>query len=249
MICDKYVESVNVVENKSYSFSHKGKRLYNEDFYIADDLEGIYIITDGMGGYKGGNLACRIAAQACYNYLIQNKEVAGDELIHFIRLQLKEVALAQPEFQFMGTTLCCLYIRDSSINLIHIGDSKIIIVGDKNYQSTDHTFAQELVNQQLLKVDEYAHHPMRHILTRCISARENYNAEYHRIPLKSGLNTFFLCSDGVTESFSTTEIIQLIRSEPDIHTVLQTIEQSAVKYSQDNSTAIIVALNYNRTIN
>ena len=251
MTCDKYVESVNLVKNKSYSFSHSGNRIHNEDFYIADDLEGIYIITDGMGGYKGGEVASKIAAYSCYEYLIKYRDsrVNADDLIEFIRLKLRDVVKTQSAYRFMGTTLCCLYINEGHLHLVHVGDSKIIIVGDQIYQSSDHTYAQQLVDHQMLHVDEYRQHPMRHILTRCISAntREKYKADYHKIPLKNGRNFFFLCSDGVMETFTEARIIQLIRDEPDISNIISTLEQNTKKYSKDNSTAIIVEVDFDQT--
>lgn len=251
MTCDKYVESVNLVKNKSYSFSHSGNRIHNEDFYIADDLEGIYIITDGMGGYKGGEVASKIAAYSCYEYLIKYRDsrVNADDLIEFIRLKLRDVVKTQSAYRFMGTTLCCLYIHEGHLHLVHVGDSKIIIVGDQIYQSSDHTYAQQLVDHQMLHADEYRQHPMRHILTRCISAhtREKYKADHQKISLKNGRNTFFLCSDGVMETFSEPRIIEMIREEQDISKIILTLEQSTQKYSKDNSTAIIVGFDYDQT--
>lgn len=251
MIYDKHVDSVSRVEYKSYSFSHKGNRIQNEDFYITDDRDGIYIITDGMGGYKGGEVASRIAAHSCYQYLKNSRDrpINADDLIDFIRLKLKDVVKTQSAYRFMGTTLCCLYIQDSHVHLIHVGDSKIIIVGDQTYQSSDHTYAQQLVDHQLLHADEYRQHPMRHILTRCISAntREPYQADHQIIPLKNGRNTLFLCSDGVMENFSESRIIQMIREEPDLSKIILTLEQNTKKYSKDNSTAIIVGFEFNET--
>ena len=250
MIYDKHVESVNMAQYKSYSFSHKGHRLHNEDYYITDDHEGIYIITDGMGGYKGGEVASRIAAYSCYEYLKNSRDsmISADDLIDFIRLKLKDVVKTQSAYRFMGTTLCCLYIQEGHLHLVHVGDSKIIIVGDQIYQSSDHTYAQQLVDHQMLHADEYRQHPMRHILTRCISAnaREKYKADHQKIPLKNGRNTFFLCSDGVMETFSESTIIQMIREEQDISKIILTLEQSTQKYSKDNSTAIIVGFDFNQ---
>ena len=244
----KSVDSINSLRSKSCSFSHQGHRLQNEDFYIADDLHGIYILTDGMGGYKGGGVACRIAAHACHDYLIRHRKDLdiADDMLAFIRSKLKEAVRAQPSFVSMGTTLCCLYIEDNHVNLIHIGDSKIIIVGDLIYQSKDHTYAQQLVDQDFIQADAYRHHPMRHILTRCLTANtdEKFKADFRKIPLKTGRNTFFLCSDGVMEALSELETIQLIIEEQDIHKIIQEVEQQTLKYSNDNSTAIIVGFNY-----
>ena len=73
---------------------------------------------------------------------------------------------------------------------------------------------------------------------------EKFKADFIKIPLKNGWNTFFLCSDGVLESYSDAETIQLIENERDINKLLHNIEQQTFKYSEDNSTAIIVRYHY-----
>lgn len=235
-------------QQKSYSFSHRGQRHRNEDFYIADDQNGIYILTDGMGGYEGGEVAGRIAANSCHEYLKSHLEgpVYPDDLIDSIRARLKSVTQRFPEYASMGTTLCCVYIREEYINVLHIGDSKIIIVSNTIYETTDHTYAQHLIDHDFIRADEYRRHPMRHILTRCLTAnnQEKYKADYQKIPLQNGRNTFFICSDGVLETFSSAEAIQMIKAEQDIQKLIQTVELNTLKYSQDNSTAIIVRYNY-----
>ncbi len=244
---------MNSFKNISYSFTHNGQRSRNEDYCITDDLNGIYVLADGMGGYKGGEVACRIAATVCHDYIKSHLDgqVDADDLIGFIRMKLKDAIQTYPEFASMGTTLCCLFMQDGYVHAIHIGDSKIIIITDILYESMDHTYAQLLINHRMLKVDEYHHHPMRNILTRCLTAntQEKFKAEYQIIPMQKGCNTFFLCSDGVLEAISPKETIQLLTVEPDIHKILLSVEQNTLKYSQDNSTAIIVGSNYSATGN
>jgi len=236
------------MKSDSCAFTHNGRRAQNEDYYLADDLHGIYVLADGMGGYKGGEVACRIAVSTCHDYIKKHlgSPIDIDDLMNFIRHKLKEEIQDHPEYASMGTTLCCLYIQEGYIHAIHIGDSKIIIVADSVYESRDHTYAQQLIDSCLLRADEYQHHPMRHILTRCLTgdAKEKFKADYCKIPLKQGRNTFLLCSDGVMEANSAAQTIHWLKDEPDIHKILHTVEQNALKYSKDNSTAIMVGLNY-----
>jgi len=239
---------MNSIQNISCFFTHHGQRAQNEDFYIADDDNSIYILTDGMGGYIGGEVAGRIAAHACHDYIKKylGDQVDSDELLDFIRIKMKEAIRINPIYASMGATLCCVYIHEGFINAIHIGDSKIILVTDSIYASSDHTYAQYLIDHHIISVDEYQHHPLRHILTRCITGntQEKFKADFCKIPLQNGLNTFFLCSDGVLETYSASETIRLIKAEPDIYKLLRTIEQNTLKYSKDNATAILVGFNY-----
>ena len=69
---------------KAYAKSDVGKvRELNEDsFYISDSLDEIqlYILADGMGGYKGGEVASKLAIQSAKNYIESNfKEIEKDK--------------------------------------------------------------------------------------------------------------------------------------------------------------------------
>lgn len=49
----------------------------NQDFYYISnpqDIPGIYILADGMGGYNGGEIASRMAVEASSNYIKSNFE-------------------------------------------------------------------------------------------------------------------------------------------------------------------------------
>ncbi len=232
----------NKIQLKSYSFSHTGKRISNEDYFIADDVLGIYIITDGMGGYNGGKVASKLVANSCYDFLKAHKHEHDitENLIDFVQNKLNEKAVKNPEFSCMGTTLCCLFIHDEYMHIIHLGDSKILVAGDIDFETQDHTFAQLLVNLNYISLQDYRKHPKRHILTRCLSANnaEKHKAEYKKLQNKSC--KIFLCSDGVMECFTETELIKIMHGESDFKKAIQMVEQKSIINSNDNCTAILV---------
>lgn len=234
---------MNDIQNTSGFFTHNGQRKRNEDFYILDDVNGIYILADGMGGYPGGHLASRVACEACHAYIKSHpsRPIGNDDLIDFIRKQFVKEIRFQPEHSSMGTTLCCLYIREGFIHALHLGDSKIIVLTDLVYESRDHTYAQELIDHRMIPAVEYQRHPMRHLLTKCLAANahEKFKADYQKISLQKGWNSIFLCSDGVLEALTPAEIIEMIKAESDVYKVLQKLEQHTLKHSKDNCTAVM----------
>ena len=50
-------------------------RSHNEDYFLVDDELGFYIVCDGVGGGRGGEVASKLAAEKCAEYLRLNRQV------------------------------------------------------------------------------------------------------------------------------------------------------------------------------
>ena len=52
----------------------KAREINQDYYYISDDTEipQLYILADGMGGYKGGEIASSLAAESAARYIKSN---------------------------------------------------------------------------------------------------------------------------------------------------------------------------------
>ena len=49
------------------------RREQNEDSLFYDDGLGLYVVADGMGGHKAGEVASKLVVETIRDYIVQNK--------------------------------------------------------------------------------------------------------------------------------------------------------------------------------
>ena len=100
-------------------------REMNQDFiYVSDNLKDmkLCILADGMGGYKGGEIASKLATISSKEYIeknIGNIELNYENILELIKnameyanIEVHKKAMRTEELEQMGTTLeICLVIR------------------------------------------------------------------------------------------------------------------------------------------
>ena len=128
----------------------------NEDSAIS--APNLIAVADGMGGHAGGEVASAIAINALARLLpilsdnnvdLESKTDLFLNITHEIDNQIDQISKEKPELSGMGTTLTALCILDTSIELLHIGDSRCYRYRENKLEqlSNDHTVMQELLDQ------------------------------------------------------------------------------------------------------
>jgi PPM family protein phosphatase len=186
----------------------------NEDSAFASAQ--LIAVADGMGGHAAGEVASRIAIQVLHKLaptLIAH-DVDQDSVedllmhsLHSIDAEIAAVTDEEIEKRGMGTTLTALLIRDNTIALLHVGDSRCYRLRGSTLEqlSNDHTVIQELLDQGAISEAEAAEHPQRSMLTQALRGDGDVTPVLQMYEVKKG-DRYLLCSDGLSGVLTDKEI-------------------------------------------
>jgi PPM family protein phosphatase len=222
----------------------------NEDYLLADQRNGIFILADGMGGGPGGEVASEVAVTAAHASLLQRIEAgttpvsprALAEALAAAHSAVAKRALADSSLHGMGTTLEMVAVRGGEAETCHIGDSRIYHFrhGVLRQLTTDDNYAAMVAEVGDIPVEEI---PLayRHILTQAVGVSDQLVPEFRNVELKPG-ELLLLCSDGLTGALEDSEIAAVLtESAGDLDASTEALVSAAnAKGGSDNVSVIII---------
>lgn len=227
------------------------KRQLNEDnCNVLVGYPGIpdcFIIADGMGGHKCGEVASKQAVDSVCNYLLksdwENKDISGllKEIITNVNDELYQFSMQDESTQGMGTTLIVTVIKDNKLFIGHVGDSRVYLIRENTIEKLtwDHSFIEELVKNGSITKDEAINHPKKNMITRAVGYEYNLQVDTYEIDVLES-DRILLCTDGLTNMLTEDEIVQIITKIEDPQLACDTLIQNANnKGGEDNITVII----------
>ena len=217
---------------KAYAKTDIGKaRDINEDsFYITDnsfsDIQ-LYILADGMGGCKAGDIASKLAISTAKSYIENNIKDTPKEKESLIQLVgssaeyanmvVYEKSKENKDFEGMGTTIEICLIYNNRAFIAHIGDSRIYRIrnGLIRQLTQDHSYVQTRVKQGTITKDEAEIHPKKNILTKALGC----NAFVEPDMLVRGFqkdDILVMCSDGLSNMVTQDDIYNIVTNNFEI---------------------------------
>jgi serine/threonine protein phosphatase PrpC len=195
-------------------------RANNEDAWDALPESGLFVLADGMGGHRAGEVAARHAVATVCRLIEQRLQQMAQDLIpptlagaiEDVNRELFAMGWEDPQLRGMGTTLCVLHWKDGIASWAHVGDSRIYFWdGDHLLPLTqDHTVAAELQEAGLTEQDLEEMGISRALLTRAVGTAMNVEVETGQMVTPAGC--FILCSDGLLEGLSEEDLAQALRA-------------------------------------
>ncbi|BAW02230.1 protein phosphatase 2C [Thermus thermophilus] len=157
--------------------THPGlKRPKNEDAVggEATPWGGVYVVADGMGGHRTGEVASRLAVETVLARLSREEPPSPKDLLEALEEANGRIhrEAQRPENRGMGTT-CTVLVLDLPYALVaHVGDSRAYLLREGNlHQLTeDHSWVAERVRQGLLSPEEARTHRWRNVITNALGS-------------------------------------------------------------------------------
>ncbi|MDR0311297.1 MAG: Stp1/IreP family PP2C-type Ser/Thr phosphatase [Acidobacteriota bacterium] len=236
---------------ESAALSDCGKiRDSNEDSFIADSENAVFIVADGMGGHAAGETAGRMAALTAAEILLNpNPRLCPEEqLLEAVKqanARVYETQYSNPACRGMGSTLTALIFRGGNYHLAHVGDSRAYMLRDGKLEqlSRDHSHVWQLYKSGEITKEEISRHPRKNLITRCIGMSPEIEADFARGPALEN-DIYLLCSDGLTDILTDGDIQRILTDSgrrPEKACELLVYAANAGG-GPDNITAVVVSL-------
>jgi protein phosphatase len=231
-----------VTLGRTSAATHAGrKRRHNEDAYVVEPP--LFVLADGMGGARAGEVASGLAADAAREL----DEAAGDAkarvtaLVKEANRRIHERAVADPATAGMGTTMTVALVEDGRVTFGHVGDSRAYLFRDGGLSQVteDHSLVQELVRSGRLSPDDAGTHPQRSVITRALGTEADVEVDTFAVETRPG-DLFLLCSDGLTDMIGDDRIRAVVeRNRADLDRTAKALVRAANRGGgEDNITVV-----------
>ena len=228
----------------------QGVRTNNEDRYVVDRANNVFLVADGMGGQELGEQASGLAAEIIPR-VVHDQLAAERDASKAMQKALSEANQAivhagrnQPAGRRMGTTAVVALQHSNQVYVAGLGDSRAYLIrGDQIQQLTvDHSVAQALVSTGVLSPEEARNSPWQHVLHKFLGCAEMTDgAEVYPFTPQAD-DRLLLASDGLTNHITEEDLRTGPRRFPDPQVWAEHLVQTALERgSRDNATCIVVA--------
>ena len=222
-------------------------RARNEDAFLDQPQQGLWVVADGMGGHQAGDLASRLIVESLAELRagldFEDRLDALRDCLHRLNrhLSLGLTLTAETPDLLVGSTVVALLAEGSRVACVWAGDSRCYLLrGRQLFQlSRDHSLLQQLVEERGMSPDEAARQPGAHALTRAIGAAEELQLDILELESLPG-DVFLLCSDGLYQDLDHDLLTAaLLRPSPQL-ALQRLFELALLGPARDNLSGVVI---------
>ncbi len=223
-------------------------RLRNEDRFSIEREAGLFIVADGMGGHRHGEVASELTVEEIRRHLGVSppREDMGERLDAAVRSahdRLVQAIREDPSLSGMGTTVVVMLLDGETALIGHVGDSRAYRLREDRLEllTEDHTWVNEQVAAGVLSTSQARNHPLRNVVTRAVGGGGEVVVDVQRVRTRPG-ELYLLCSDGLTGMLSDAEIAATLRRETSLDERCRDLVRLAnERGGLDNITVVLLA--------
>jgi serine/threonine protein phosphatase PrpC len=239
------------------------QREHNEDSFVVMEEYDLFVVADGMGGHRAGDVASRLATETISEFFrtTANEDVTWpfhfdtnlseeeNRLLTGIRVanrQIFERSTRSREYHGMGTTVVGAMFspKKQRMYIGHVGDSRCYRIRDGQIRlmTRDHS----LINDYLLAMpdltDEQKSELPKNVITRALGMQDHVVVDLQHDDPRPG-DTYVLCSDGLSGMVSDGDIQLIVTSTENVtDACMRLIERANERGGEDNITAVLIKI-------
>lgn len=207
----------------------KGRRRpKNEDALRVLADKNFFMLADGVGGNKSGEVASNGALDTLTKFIEHNppeKLEGRDEIFRYFRVAvdyvdrtIETMSEIETAYAGMATTLVFAYLKDRILYIGNVGDSRAYLVHNgKIHQITeDHTYVNDLVKMGAITREEAEKHNKKNVITRAIGANACSTPDCFNVYVEPG-DKVLICSDGLYDEVTEGTILQVLTKTEDMN--------------------------------
>ncbi len=208
----------------------------------------LFVVADGMGGHAVGDLASRITIEALPPAYFKKEATSVEhrlrQAIQSANKAINDRARENREFEGMGTTCSVLTLSDRGALVGHVGDSRVYRVrnGLIEQLTFDHSLQWEMIRLGKATAENVELFHPRNVITRCLGPDPMVQIDIEGPFSVEAGDYFLLCSDGLTNHVTDSEIGQIVASLPPAESSRLLINLANCRGGSDNCTVLVVAV-------
>lgn len=234
------------MEFRCFAISDVGKiRHNNEDAYFVDEKKGIFMVADGIGGRRAGEVASSITKEIVSSkseYLFKSNQIENTlkDIFFEANKTVRNIASTKQEYSGLGSTCALLFINQNNFYIAHVGDSRVYLYRKKTLQqlTRDHSYVEELFVRGLITEQEKVDHPYKHQITRYIGCSTKLEVDITSGPVYNN-DFFLLCTDGLSDLIDNNQILQILTNEISPKDSVNLLLQKALEAGGNDNVTII----------
>jgi PPM family protein phosphatase len=233
-------------------------RQNNEDTYaLAQDIN-LWVVSDGMGGERHGELASAIAIETIVASCRSNSLLLSDfdrslvdiseqgnrllSATHLANQEIFKSANQNSDHHGMGATVVAAWLDKDRLSLVNVGDSRAYLLhsGQIEQLTADHTLVAEQVRRGIISPQQALTNKLQNVLIRALGVHAAVEPDVREFEVNSD-ETLLMCTDGLTRMVEDAKIATTILSSPSAQSAADRLVNLANECGgQDNVTVIVV---------
>lgn len=207
---------------------HASMSNLDDSRFLGDNQAHVLLVADGVSGQAGAKSASRLVVDEVMESILNavpwtqdlNIDTEADlrkelrQTVVRCNDQITDAAGKAPEKSNMASTLTMAFVRWPSAFIVHAGDSRAYLIRDGEIEqlTTDHTFAQQMVEAGDLDAEKAETSQFANMLWNAVGGDSNVSPELTMKTLKSG-DSLLLCSDGLSSYLNADSIRHVVDSK------------------------------------